>query len=63
MNTKKQREQAELPAVKARYEQDGRPDYHARSESWGAYTDALCKNGDITDAQYMRWSAPKECGK
>ena len=52
-----------LPAVKAAYEQDGRPDYPARSESWSSLTDSLCKDGQITLKQYESWSSPPECGK
>ena len=51
-----------LPQVRAHYEQDGRADYPARSESWGSYADSLCKAGQITDAQYHNWHAPRECG-
>jgi hypothetical protein len=52
-----------LPHVKAKYEADGIPDYPARSESWGEFTDMLCKDGSITLAQYEGWTAPRECGK
>jgi hypothetical protein len=51
-----------MPAVRRHYEQDGVPDYPARCESWGAFTDGLCKDGCITDGQYSTWSAPRECG-
>ena len=53
----------ELPAVRDHYEQDDIPDYPARSESWGAFTDGLCKDGQITLKQYESWSAPPECGR
>ena len=52
-----------LPHVKGAYEQDGLPDYPARSESWGAYTDNLCRDDQITERQYNNWSAPRECGR
>ncbi len=52
-----------LPAVKERYEQDGRPDYVARSEEWNNWTDSLCKDRRITMHQYETWSHPQECGK
>jgi hypothetical protein len=52
-----------LPAVRARYETDGRADYPARSESWNELTDALCKEGSISLRQYETWRAPRECGK
>ncbi len=52
-----------LPDVRRTFEADGRPDYPARCESWGAWTDALCKDGAITPAQYHNWSAPPACGK
>ncbi len=41
----------------------GRPDYPARSEAWGIYTDELCKGGEITPKQYATWQAPAECGR
>lgn len=53
----------DLPAVKAEYEQDGIPDYPARSESWSVFTDGLCKDGKITLKQYETWSSPPECGR
>jgi len=51
-----------LPDVREVYEQDGVPDYPARCESWGEFTDALCKRGTITLKQYDTWTAPSECG-
>lgn len=30
----------------------------AKREEWSIYTDALCKNGDITMKQYESWSNP-----
>ena len=33
-------------------------DVIAKREYWNNYTDDLCKNGDITDSQYDRWTNP-----
>ena len=52
-----------LPSVREAYEADGVADYPARSESWGAFTDALCKEGQITLKQYESWSCPPECSR
>jgi len=52
----------EFQFVRHQYERDGVPDYPARSESFGNFTDMLCKNGDISDWQYNNWSHPEECG-
>ena len=41
-----------LPMVKETYEQDGQPDWPARSEAWNNWTDSLCKDGQISDWQY-----------
>ena len=35
-----------------------RYDYWAAQELWSAYTDALCKDGRITDEQWNSWSTP-----
>lgn len=48
-----------LPSVRAQFEKNGRVDEPARAESWNNYTDALCKNGDITKRQYATWTHPK----
>lgn len=48
-----------LPEVKKQYEQDGRIDKPARAEAWNNFTDALCKNGDITMKQYETWEHPR----
>ena len=47
-----------LPGIKREYEQDGIPDIPARCETWCNWTDALCKNGQISDWQYENWSRP-----
>ena len=51
-----------LPGIKEHYEQDGEPDWPARSESWNNWTDSLCKNGQISDWQYENWTHPRCCG-
>lgn len=35
-----------------------RDDVIAKRESWNNYTDALCKDGEITLKQYENWSNP-----
>lgn len=45
-----------LPEVVAHYEQGGRPDESARAEAWNNWTDALCKEGAITQHQYDTWT-------
>jgi hypothetical protein len=50
-----------LPQVKAAYEQDGRKDRVARSEAWNNFTDALCKDRQITMHQYESWTHPAVC--
>ena len=47
-----------LPIIHEQYEQDGVPDYPARCEAWCNWTDMLCKDGEISDWQYMNWSHP-----
>tara|TARA_R100000808_G_C2143193_1_gene150976 strand:+ start:634 stop:855 length:222 start_codon:yes stop_codon:yes gene_type:complete len=51
-----------LPAIIDQYEQDGKPDWPARSEAWNDWTDSLCKNGQISDWQYANWSHSPLCG-
>ena len=51
-----------LPLIQDRYEQDGEPDYIARSEAWNDWTDSLCKDQVISDWQYANWSQPACCG-
>ena len=46
------------PSVIARY---GENDLPALRESWNNYTDALCKDGQITARQYETWGSPPEC--
>lgn len=33
-------------------------DHVARAETWGNFTDALCKTGRITLKQYETWTSP-----
>ena len=47
-----------LPLVQEQYEQDGVPDWPARGETWNNWTDALCKNGEISEWQYANWAHP-----
>ena len=51
-----------MPYVREQYEQAGSPDWPARSEAWCNWTDSLCKDGQISDWQYMNWSHPPICG-
>ena len=51
-----------LPIVQAYHEQDGEPDWPARSEAWNNWTDSMCKNNQISDWQYNNWSHPPSCG-
>ena len=51
-----------LPAIKEQFEQDGIADLPARREEWNNWTDSLCKDGQISDWQYMNWSHPPICG-
>jgi hypothetical protein len=44
-----------LPNVQKQY---GTKDKAARDQAWNDYTDALCKNGDITLKQYESWTHP-----
>ena len=47
-----------LPAISAQCEQDGEPDIPARCEAWNDWTDAMCKDRQISDWQYNNWSHP-----
>ena len=37
------------------------PDLPLRRETWNNWTDALCKNEQISDWQYENWSQPDVC--
>ena len=50
-----------LPHMQTIYEQDGVPDWPARSETWNNWTDSLCKDGLISDWQYENWSQSPLC--
>ena len=50
-----------LPIVKQGMEPDGEPDIPARSEAWNNWTDAMCKDGQISDWQYENWTHPPSC--
>jgi hypothetical protein len=43
------------PAIVARY---GKSDNAAMRQAWNDFTDALCKNGDITPKQSENWTSP-----
>lgn len=45
-----------LPIIKAQ-EKNG-VDHIMRIEAWSNYTDALCKEGQITSNQYNNWTNP-----
>jgi hypothetical protein len=47
-----------LPLVVQTYELDGFRDGPARCETWCNWTDSLCKDGQISDWQYMNWTYP-----
>ncbi len=51
-----------LPFVTESHEQDGEPDWVARSEAWNNWTDGLREDGEISDWQYENWSHPACCG-
>tara|TARA_R110000824_G_scaffold232791_2_gene420953 strand:+ start:373 stop:597 length:225 start_codon:yes stop_codon:yes gene_type:complete len=51
-----------LPLVQQGMESDGEPDIPARSEAWNNWTDAMCKDGQISDWQYENWTHPPSCG-
>jgi len=50
-----------LPGIQMEFEQDGERDIPARSESFSNWTDSLCKNGEISEWQYMNWTHPDSC--
>jgi len=47
-----------LPLIQETYEKDGIPDMPARREEWNNWTDALCKDHQISDWQYENWPHP-----
>ncbi|MBO6252319.1 MAG: hypothetical protein J6O49_01515 [Bacteroidaceae bacterium] len=42
---------------------NGEYDYWTVQEMWSAYTDAMCKAGEITQKQWSTWATPFEYGK
>jgi hypothetical protein len=50
-----------LPQIRAREGTRG-VDLPMRSEAWNNYTDALCKDGQITMRQYETWTHPRFLG-
>ena len=56
-------QQSILPVITEQFEQDGEPDYVARSESFSDYADNLRENGDISEWQCFNWTHPAECGE
>jgi hypothetical protein len=50
-----------LPLIIEEFEQDGVPDIPARSEAFNNWTDALCKDGEISEWQYNNWTHPDSC--
>lgn len=38
-------------------------DYWRAQETWAAWIDGLCKNGEITEKQYNTWKTPFKYGK
>ena len=47
-----------LPQIKEVEEDYITKDSCLCSRVWSYFTDSLCKNGDITESQYNRWSTP-----
>lgn len=52
-----------LPQVQAENEQDGEPDYVARSEAWSNYVDSLWQDRQISDWQLENWEHPDCTGE
>ena len=53
-----------MPAILMTEQENGftrYADLPMRRESWNNYTDALCKDGQISDWQYENWSQPDVC--
>lgn len=52
-----------LPAIEnAERLRGGRHDRPMRAEAWNNYTDALQKDGQITERQCATWTHPRELG-
>ena len=53
-----------MPAILKTEQENGFTQYAdlpMRREAWNNYTDALCKDGLISDWQYDNWSQPAVC--
>ena len=53
-----------MPAILKTEQENGftrYADLPMRREAWNNYTDALCKDGEISDWQYENWSQPDVC--
>ena len=53
-----------MPAILKTEQENGftrYADLPMRREAWNNYTDALCKDGCISDWQYNNWSQPAVC--
>ena len=50
-----------LPQIKELEKKYTAKDSCMRSLEWSYFTDSLCKNGDITESQYNRWTVPSIC--
>lgn len=48
-----------LPWIKE--QENGSADHPRRSYEWNNFTDSLCKDGRITEAQYSSWYPPEIC--
>jgi len=49
----------DLPSIKEIEKQNGNGvDSCMRTEAWNNYTDMLCKDRQITTAQYNSWASP-----
>ncbi len=60
-SVKKEFDACILPMIQETYEQDGIPDYPARCEAFNNWTDALCKDGEISDRIYNEIDHPRSC--
>ena len=41
----------------------GRYDYWSIEQAWASFTDALCKDGKITEKQWNNWLTPFKYGR
>ena len=57
-------EECYMPGIIQKEQENGftrYADLPMRREAWNNYTDALCKDGMISDWQYNNWSQPDMC--